>query len=971
MMHLYLLDLASIVIYLFCIIFLGFWFSRKNKKFDLFTKAVGSISGWTIGISLYATLGISFSGAYGAQVDKIKLIFDTDANNELDDQHALAYLLFNKKTFDLQGITTNATHGGGEIQKHYLEAKRILQLCAPDSGIPLLKGANKGYLDILPFLNSADYDGRAAVDFIARSVKQNLKDQLVILAVGKLTNVALAIKKYPEILTKIKVVWLGSNYPEPGEYNLKADTSALNFILKSPVAFEMVTVRYGSASGSDAVRVTKDRINQEMPGMGPRVTAGIVGRRDAKQLFYTFGDYSVDLFKYISYKTTPPSRAMFDLVAAAILKNPAFGQARKIPSPLYINGQWVEQKKNARKITLWENFNTEGILTDFFSSVKASSAEGVTVKQPVDQWDFEEQGAKNQMNTSGDARFANGLAILGSGKGAGQLNLASAKGVSNEKTIWIRLRLPETEKQNLSIFPPTVFLKTGGLELYYIAQKDKKKGYVYGIGAKNSSSSAASLINPNPQINLPGGSWIQVATTINREANMDIVRVYCRPELTGKNLNNWIYTGKFVLTQKEHNQQNSILVNGNPTDGAEALPIDEVRIYGQALTFTELTDLWPTMKNFSQPAANKIPGTIIDYIPSNTGRFIAGSPSIVVLEDGTYIAKGDDYGPAVGISELVRIYRSLDKGETWKQISEIEGLTWASLFTHKKAIYMLGTTAGHGLGHTAIVKSTDGGLTWTKPKDSNSGLIFSDLSYHTAPVPVVIHGGRIWRTMEDEKGPGGWGTNFRAFLMSAAVDSDLLKAASWSFSDRLGYDSSRLEGRFKGWLEGNTLITPDGRPANMLRVSMAGGGGKTALITYDKEGKTSNFDPQKDFIDFPGGSTKFHIVYDPLSKCYWALSNAVPEKHNGGYYSEGMIRNTLVLMTSGDLRNWKIADTVLYHPDIAKHGFQYPVFAFDGDDMVFVSRTAYDDGIGGAYRQHDVNYFTFHRISNFRKYAPK
>jgi len=31
--------------------------------------------------------------------DKIRVILDTDANNELDDQHAIAYMLFNGSTF--------------------------------------------------------------------------------------------------------------------------------------------------------------------------------------------------------------------------------------------------------------------------------------------------------------------------------------------------------------------------------------------------------------------------------------------------------------------------------------------------------------------------------------------------------------------------------------------------------------------------------------------------------------------------------------------------------------------------------------------------------------------------------------------------------------------------------------------------------------------------------------------------------
>ncbi|MDD4490561.1 MAG: sialidase family protein, partial [Paludibacter sp.] len=322
---------------------------------------------------------------------------------------------------------------------------------------------------------------------------------------------------------------------------------------------------------------------------------------------------------------------------------------------------------------------------------------------------------------------------------------------------------------------------------------------------------------------------------------------------------------------------------------------------------------------------------------------------------------------AVGVSELVRVYKSTDRGAKWNQIAEIEGITWASLFVHNKDIYMLGTSAGHGLGHVVIIKSVDGGYTWTKATDSQNGKLTSDLSYHTAPVPVVFHNGRIWRTMEDEKGSGGWGQNFRAFLMSASLNDDLLKADSWTFSNTLAYDSSRLKGNFKGWLEGNTVLAPHGNIVNILRVVTAKGGGKAALISYNVDGTVGTFDETNGFIDFPGGSTKFHILYDEKTKLYWALSNAVPEKHRSKAYTEGMTRNTLVLMTSSDLVNWSIKKTLLYHPDIARHSFQYTTFLIDGEDIIFVARTAYDDGKGGAYKQHDVNFFTFHRVENFRK----
>ena len=65
------------------------------------------------------------------------------------------------------------------------------------------------------------------------SARKQEKRKLVLIAIGKLTNVALALEKAPAIAGKIRLVWLGSNYPEPGEYNLINDTSALQYLLHS------------------------------------------------------------------------------------------------------------------------------------------------------------------------------------------------------------------------------------------------------------------------------------------------------------------------------------------------------------------------------------------------------------------------------------------------------------------------------------------------------------------------------------------------------------------------------------------------------------------------------------------------------------------------------------------------------------------------------------------------------------------
>jgi len=44
-------------------------------------------------------------------------------------------------------------------------------------------------------------------------------------------------------------------------------------------------------------------------------------------------------------------------------------------------------------------------------------------------------------------------------------------------------------------------------------------------------------------------------------------------------------------------------------------------------------------------------------------------------------------------------------------------------------------------------------------------------------------------------------------------------------------------------------------------------------------------------------------------------------------------------------------------------------WVFEGDDIIFVSRTAFDDDLTGAHNAHDANYLTFHRIQDFRNQA--
>ena len=66
---------------------------------------------------------------------KVRVLLDTDANNEIDDQHAIAYLLLSGDSFVLEGITVNKTNNGGDIFEQAAEAERVIKLCGMDDQI--------------------------------------------------------------------------------------------------------------------------------------------------------------------------------------------------------------------------------------------------------------------------------------------------------------------------------------------------------------------------------------------------------------------------------------------------------------------------------------------------------------------------------------------------------------------------------------------------------------------------------------------------------------------------------------------------------------------------------------------------------------------------------------------------------------------------------------------------------------------
>lgn len=364
-----------------------------------------------------------------------------------------------------------------------------------------------------------------------------------------------------------------------------------------------------------------------------------------------------------------------------------------------------------------------------------------------------------------------------------------------------------------------------------------------------------------------------------------------------------------------------------------------------------------------------VPGIVITR-SLEPKKMLITNPSITILPDGDYLAACTGAYRVTGTTAGVSFFLSSDKGLTWKAQSINNGaMSYQNLFVHNGILYVMGTS---GVQSDVIIrKSTDKGVTWTYPTNETDGVLLTG-QYHSAPVPVVVSGGRIWRAFETNVE----GENKTAFVMSAPVNADLMKAASWTCTNALSYNTSWITGdgkSFKQWLEGNAVVDKNGNIVNILRVDEEKYGG-VAAITKVTGTTQLNFNPATDIINFPGGGKKFSIRYDEQSNKYWTLSNAEFDEDRtrtqAGIYSAGthcgLLRNRLVLMSSPDLRNWTIRDTLISRDNPFLNGFQYLDWQFDGNDIIAVSRTAFQDERGLPIRQHDANYLLFHRFPDFR-----
>lgn len=171
---------------------------------------------------------------------------DTDIGGDIDDAFALALVLHSPE-LDLRAVTTVS----GDTQARARLAAKMLAV-AGRTNIPVAAGAPGPPMDSpqtrwADGFSSPDLVQQDAVDLM-RSAIDRAPRQIVIVAIGPLTNVAALLKRYPEEARKIhKIVLMGGSIKRgysPGsgptpEYNIAADAAAAKIVFSAGIPILM------------------------------------------------------------------------------------------------------------------------------------------------------------------------------------------------------------------------------------------------------------------------------------------------------------------------------------------------------------------------------------------------------------------------------------------------------------------------------------------------------------------------------------------------------------------------------------------------------------------------------------------------------------------------------------------------------------------------------------------------------------
>jgi len=284
---------------------------------------------------------------------KRRVIIDSDAKNEADDQFAIIHALLSP-SLDIRGLI--AAHFGTSRSDRSMQESRdeidlLLNLMQLDQQVTVANGAPTGIPDEQTPLVS---DGARLI--IAESKLAASNDPLYVAFLGPLTDMASAILLDPDIVDRhIVVIWIGGvgyggveTYPGV-EFNLRNDIAAANVVYDS-----RITVWQVPSNVYSQVSVSYAELEERIGGSSK------------------LADYLISQMVEWNRNYWPEpieSRSLGDSPAISLMLYPRGGNFRIVPAPRFgQEGHYLPG--SGHPIRIVESVDVRFLLEDMFAKIR-------------------------------------------------------------------------------------------------------------------------------------------------------------------------------------------------------------------------------------------------------------------------------------------------------------------------------------------------------------------------------------------------------------------------------------------------------------------------------------------------------------------------------------------------------------------------------------------------------------------------
>jgi purine nucleosidase len=282
-----------------------------------------------------------------------RVIIDTDAKNEADDQFAIVHALLSP-SLDVRGLI--AAHFGTSRSNRSMEESReeidlLLSLMGLEQHVTVANGAPTGLPD-----EQTPRVSEGAELIIAESKLASVQEPLFVAFLGPLTDMASAILLDPEVVHRdVVVIWIGGvgyggveTYPGV-EFNLRNDIAAANVVYDSGI-----TVWQVPSNVYSQVSVSYTELEEKIGGSSK------------------LADYLISQMVEWNRAYWPEpieSRSLGDSPAISLMLYPRGGNFRVVPAPRF--GQEGHYLPGAgHPIRVVESVDVRFLLEDMFSKIR-------------------------------------------------------------------------------------------------------------------------------------------------------------------------------------------------------------------------------------------------------------------------------------------------------------------------------------------------------------------------------------------------------------------------------------------------------------------------------------------------------------------------------------------------------------------------------------------------------------------------